>query len=64
MNKREEKAFGEAYDKLYDLNSVFRYAFEYLIDGMEAEAKKRGYHFVLVRDKWKCKRLKEVTKND
>ena len=61
MDKRQEKAMGEAYDKLYDLDSLFRYKYTDLLNKLEAEAKAEGYTFVLNQksQKWKCKRVAE-----
>jgi hypothetical protein len=62
MNNRQQKAFSEAYDKIYDLNSAYGYAFNDFEDILTAKAKLEGYEFKLIRNKWKCKRIKEVSK--
>ena len=54
MNKRQIKAFSEAYDKIYDLNSAYGYAFKDFDTILETEVDKLGYRFKLVRDKWRC----------
>ena len=60
MNKRQIKVFGEAYDKLYDLNSVYGYAFSEWMERLEAEVGIKGYFFRLSKcDKWKCIKIKE-----
>ncbi len=64
IDKKNMKALGEAYDKMYDLvflrDSKFR-NMNSLLNKMEKEAKKKDIVFVLGRgDKWKAKRVKEV----
>jgi len=61
MDKRQEKLMGEAYDKLYDLDSAFSYKFKDLLTALETEAESQGYTFELNQksQKWKCKRAKQ-----
>lgn len=54
MNKRQIKAFSEAYDKIYDLNSAYGYEFNDFEDILRAKAELKGYTFKLIRNKWKC----------
>ena len=55
MNTRLKKAFGEAYDKLYDLNSLTNNKFQTEIKALKKEAAEWKYEFKLnKRDKFKC----------
>ena len=58
LTDREIKVYGEAYDKLYDLNSATSYKFQKELDKLASEAKKKGYAFKLNQrtDKWQLKR--------
>ena len=47
MEKKQIKAYSEAYDKLYDLNSMVYYKFDNALEQLEKEAKREGYIFKL-----------------
>ena len=59
MNKLKTKAYGEAYDKLYDLSSRTNYKYEKELEILKKDVKKEGYEFVLNNksQKFKCRRL-------
>lgn len=56
MDKRQIKAFSEAYDKLYDLQSNYnKLDFTNMLKSLEIEVESLGYKFKLsAKDKWKC----------
>ena len=59
---KKQKALSEAYDKVYDLNSLFRFKFDEILDKLKAEAQKQGFIFELNQktQKWNCKKISEV----
>jgi hypothetical protein len=58
LDKRQVKALSDAYDKVYDLNSLSSYAFKDLENELERFAKEKGYKFILNQrtQKWCAKR--------
>jgi len=55
-----KKLFGEAYDKLYDLDSACHFSYKDLLKVLEENVEAQGYEFRLSsRDKWKCVKKKE-----
>jgi len=62
MNKKQKKAFEEAYDKVYDLNSAYGQEYIGFLDSLEKEVYTQGYKFYLNQNNQKFK-LKKVLKN-
>jgi len=47
LEKKQVNALSKAYDAVYDLNSIFRFAFNDMQSELERYAKEKGYKFVL-----------------
>ena len=59
MEKKEIKLLNKAYDELYNLNSYYKYKYDYMLNELEEQVKNKGYEFKL-NDKTQKFRLIKV----
>lgn len=61
METKEIKLLNKVYDELYNLNSYYKYKYDYMLETLEEQAKSKGYEFKL-NDKTQKFRLIKVKK--